>query len=65
MLYGVVKYYNKLKGYGFIELNQSAQVVFFHINNVIGTIAIGDTVKLKVQGKHFKKTLKVQKTVFH
>lgn len=46
---GVITFFNTSKGFGFIRDLKTQESVFFHINNVIGTIQEKSTVSFEVE----------------
>lgn len=49
---GVVNYYNRVKGFGFINEKTTGERVFFHINDLLSSIDESDKVKFKVINTH-------------
>jgi CspA family cold shock protein len=51
--YGVVNYYNRRKGYGFIQVDGMEDRVFMHISNADDKIKVGSAVSF-LMGKNRK-----------
>lgn len=52
-MFGVVKYYNRSKGYGFIDSQQMKERIFLHISNADAKLKVGDPVEFTL-GKNKK-----------
>ena len=46
---GTVKFFNRKKGYGFIESDNHERDLFVHVTNLRGQISKGDQVTFQVQ----------------
>ncbi|HPS72832.1 MAG TPA: cold shock domain-containing protein [Bacteroidales bacterium] len=46
---GTVKFFNQVKGFGFIKVDGSDKEIFVHKSDVRGTIQENDTVEFDVQ----------------
>jgi cold shock protein len=46
---GTVKFFNELKGFGFIKDNESEKEYFVHASGLIDKIKEGDTVSFELQ----------------
>lgn len=46
---GIVKFYNKTKGFGFIQITETNQDVFVHETGLKGRIDDGDKVRFNVE----------------
>ena len=46
---GTVKFFNSVKGFGFITPNDGSKDVFVHQNNVNGQISDGDHVSYEIE----------------
>lgn len=51
MKVGIVKWFDEVKGYGFI-IDENEQDVFFHYSEVVGDLNDGDTVNFEVETTH-------------
>lgn len=49
---GVVNYYNRVKGFGFINDKATGERIFFHMNDLIDRIEEMDKVKFKIVNGH-------------
>jgi CspA family cold shock protein len=48
MVQGTVKWFNRVKGFGFIEQGEGKADLFVHKTNVEGEIRDGDTVEFEI-----------------
>jgi len=46
---GTVKFYNSMRGFGFIKVDESNEEVFVHKSEISGTIHENDTVEFDIQ----------------
>jgi CspA family cold shock protein len=46
---GTVKFYNAMRGFGFIKVEDSSEDLFVHKSEIKGTIKENDTVEFDVQ----------------
>ena len=58
---GTVKFFNEMRGFGFIQVEGSNDEIFVHKSEVTGTIRENDTVEFEVQqGKKGLNAVKVK-----
>ena len=48
LLYGTVKFFNRKKGFGFIQAEESAKEIFVHASDLKDRINKGDNVKFEL-----------------
>jgi CspA family cold shock protein len=46
---GTVKFFNSMRGFGFIKVDETNEEVFVHKNDVTGTIRENDAVEFEIQ----------------
>jgi cold shock protein len=46
---GTVKFYNSLRGFGFIKVDETNEELFVHKSEIQGTIQENDTVEFEIQ----------------
>ena len=62
MAQGTVKWFNQVKGFGFIEQGEGNPDLFVHKSEVTGTIRDGDTVEFEIgEGPKGPNAIKVSK----
>lgn len=45
---GIINFFNRSRGYGFIRSKENATKIFFHITEIEGRFRVGDQVKFKL-----------------
>jgi CspA family cold shock protein len=46
---GTVKFFNQIRGFGFIKVEKTGKEIFFHKNDLTGTVQENDIVEFEIQ----------------